>query len=701
MKRKAIVLGGVVALWGLIALVAVPALIKSAYAGESNALLNAILRGQATTSVERYLGLWRTIAQRVTIALVAIGGLVALMYPFRLGAARRLRAIAAALPGAGLGDLLYFAVFVGCIAGTTEALIALVRYLAFHLPTGSVTRLEVLWLSSAAATLVFVVITVCCFLIDRVTRARGAVVGALPFVLVSLTVFSAFERMSIGLHDVAIALLAAGAGVQIARVMADRPEGTRRLVRRAALGMGSALTVLAVVVALARQVNERFAVAALPAAPRTPDVLLIVWDAVRAPSLSAWGYSRETTPELERLAADGILFENAIAPAPWTAASHASFFTGRYPIDLSVGFRSPLDDAEPTLAEVLTANGYATAGFVGNRFYAGRGFGLDRGFLHYDDRVDIHAVTFLYTWWFSEKTIGSAIRILGNGNSPNRRQASTIIDKYLAWRSRHADHPYFAFINLFDAHDPYIPPPGWAQVFADRPVRQRFDGERISYTDQELDDLRTSYDECIHYLDSELGRLLEILRDDGTLDNTLVILTSDHGEEFGEHGNDLTTHGKSLYLPALHVPLVIRYPSLGSGERVQDIVSLRDLPATILDVIGLRTDPTLPGDSFLRRREPGSSTHLVFSMVDRYLEAGRWKDWPGSAGDMHSVFEGSKHFIRDARGREFLFETSTDPWEQKDLRDVPGQEADLERLRHELDVFLASGKRQIAGDSVS
>ena len=223
------------------------------------------------------------------------------------------------------------------------------------------------------------------------------------------------------------------------------------------------------------------------------NVLLIVLDTLRADHLSLYGYERGTTPNLERLAKQGIRFDQARAPAPWTLASHASLFTGRWPHELAVKWMFPLRDEFPTLAEYLGSLGYATAGFVGNRFYCAYDSGLDRGFTHYED-YDLETLSALRTVHMIDRSVKSLVqlgpalgRILPIGasltrqglgllqlSSGQRKDAQVINREFLDWLARRPEprRPFFAFLNYVDTHAPYVMRPGARYPFGTAPATE-------------------------------------------------------------------------------------------------------------------------------------------------------------------------------------------------------------------------------------
>ena len=213
--------------------------------------------------------------------------------------------------------------------------------------------------------------------------------------------------------------------------------------------------------------------------------------------------------------------------------------------------------------------------------------------------------------------------------------------------------PAFAFLNLFDVHDPYTPSAPYDLLFASEEPATRA--------------IETGRSHSPEAMDAELGRLFGVLRDRGALDRTIVIVTSDHGEEFGEDGH--LAHGNDLHFPSLHVPLIIHWPpgSVPAGVNVRDPVSLTDLPRTILDLAGLGRDGVLPGTS-LRPHwggEPFTSATPILSEL--YWVPNQSESYPVARGDLHSLVRGRFQFISGPGGQEQLFDIIADPLGLHDL----------------------------------
>ena len=495
------------------------------------------------------------------------------------------------------------------------------------------------------------------------------------------------------IHPLAALVLSLGIAVQTARVVTAHPRGMRRIVR-------TTLPAMAALVALGglsfngwRRLSESRAVAELPlAAPGAPNVLLIILDTVRALNLSLYGYTRQTSPALERFARRGIVFDRAISAAPWTLPSHASLFTGRWPHELSADWRVPLDATYPTLAEVLAQRGYATAGFVANAYNAGEGSGLARGFTHYED-FKTSVGTILLGSALGRYLTGSSWlrRVVGYYDEIGRKRASEVNAEVLHWITRRnaGGRPFFAFVNYYDAHSPYLPPAPFDTLFDKLriPPNPLLVNDRPTTPSEVLGDV-AAYDESLAALDHALGLLLDELDRRGVLGNTIVIITADHGEEFGEHG--LLEHGNSLYIQALHVPLLVVFPgSVPRGVRISQPVTLRDLPATVLALAGpvaagSGSSPELPGYSLARfwkgrtTTMSGSGADVLVSEVRYARGTPRW--YPVSKGDMASLVDSTQHLIRSGDGATELYAIDSDPGEQRNVANQPVSRTSARRL---------------------
>jgi len=412
----------------------------------------------------------------------------------------------------------------------------------------------------------------------------------------------------IGIGNWALLILSAGLAWQLAGGLVAQPARAFRWVAGLAGGL-SLLTLGTLSIDLALgAISEQQQEAALPrAAEGAPNVLLIVWDTARADHLSAYGHPRPTTPFLEKLAAEGVLWERAVAPSSWTLTTHGSLLTGYWPHEHKGNWTQPVTSPTRTLAEILQQHGYRTAGFVGNLPHAGRHTGLGRGMAHYED-FDLTWDQFLHVSRTGKIVLGSPLLqpLLGHNPFTVRKPGPEITKAFLNWRDQRKDRPYFAFLNYFDAHDPYFPGPPFDKEFGPQNAEEtqlmvEWGGLGMPNarptTPAEREAARRSYEGCLRTLDKQLSELIQALSERGDLDRTLIVLTSDHGEEFGERG--ALRHGYTLYRPSIDVPLVMRLPQrVPAGQRVPEIVSIRDVPRTILDVLAL-PEKDFPGHSLV------------------------------------------------------------------------------------------------------
>lgn len=590
-------------------------------------------------------------------------------------------------PDAGTGprELALLAICFALLTGLVEAAIIVV------FKNGGTPLLlgvgdHVGWMAPAANVPLFLAAAGLVVMVDRVRRIPTRSVGIAVFV--TLWTFAALTSFDL-LHVLAALLLAIGTGMQVARVAARESLDWGSLARRS-------LPVLALVVLVAgafgparRGIAESRAVETLPAAPNDArNVLLVVLDVVRARSLSLYGYDRATTPYLERFATEAILFEKAISTAPWTLPSHGSMFTGRLPQELSVDFRRPLDSTYPTLAERLRDHGYHTAGFVANLAYVSREYGLARGFVHYDDFPVSVGQTLLSSSLWRRIVRNDRLReLVGFHDLLHRKSARQVSEEFLSWLDGREDsRPFFTFLNLFDAHEPYLPRPPFDMRFGSIEERGPFqhgayltNGHWSKRAPKDgsgsaawaLD--RTAYDGAIAYMDRVLEELFSALDQRRLLDRTLVIITSDHGEHHGEHG--LYEHTASLYMPLIHVPLLIRLPEAAhANTRITSAASLADLPATVMDLLALGANHPFPGRSFGRFwRRPGATdgdTALSYHpSPNRHVSRGRWiETFPGA---LSSVTTGRYQYIEVDGGTDELYDLERDPGQ---LRNLAGEE---------------------------
>lgn len=378
-------------------------------------------------------------------------------------------------------------------------------------------------------------------------------------------------------------------------------------------------------------------------APRPQGVILVVVDTLRADRLDAYGHRRPTAPAVARMAREGALFRNVMSQATWTKVSVPSMLTSLYPLTNGVrDFPDRLPNSATTLAEVYRKAGYATVGYTSAPF-VGSLTNLHQG---YDELYE---------------------RPFGDVSSKTSR---TITNHFLPWLREHRDEPFFAFLHYFDPHAPYEPDPpydrlwtggvSWEEHERQREALQPFIREpdrvqggvatpaefqaakidRRAFVAREI----AAYDGSIRQMDTELERLLERLAELGLDRRTLIVLTSDHGEEFQEHG--LSGHGHTLYDELARVPLVVRYPGVvAAGTRVEEPLALLDLMPTMLELSGLELPEGMQGKSALPLLGKGDGTtgdrgRPIF--IDRPHAVHFASPYPGDTGAYAVIHEGWK-----------------------------------------------------------
>ncbi len=317
------------------------------------------------------------------------------------------------------------------------------------------------------------------------------------------------------------------------------------------------------------------------------NVVWIVIDALRADHMSCYGYEKETSPFLDQLAEGGFLFERALSQESYTLASAASYFTSNYPPATGVLYDRPqldaLDWRFATVAEVLKDAGYATAAFVFNPHLQAR-FNFAQGFDRYDDTHP----------WYREK----------DPTPPYERweTGEKMLGKLRPYLDDQAQRPVFLYLHYRDVHGPYVPPPPYHETFLPEGYEPQVDilehrGRELNWSLEHRDLYVSQYDGEILYTDVAIRNAFDLLAQHGIdLENTVVVVTSDHGEEFLEkHPQDPGgwSHGRTLFLEQLHVPLILHVPEVGAPRRVDTFVELVDIGPTVLDAVGLPLRPEL------------------------------------------------------------------------------------------------------------
>jgi len=337
-----------------------------------------------------------------------------------------------------------------------------------------------------------------------------------------------------------------------------------------------------------------------PALRNRPNIVLIVMDTTRADHLSVYGYHRNTTPNLKAFAEHAVRYSRAVATSPWTLPSHASMLTGLMPSEHNADVEildanglkrafHPLADAYTTLAEALRDNGYDTAAVVSNTILLTRQYGLDQGFLYYDDRQRATLGTASPTALSPATWLCKTYQSFTGGLACKFRSADQINEAVIDWLDHGVQTPFFLFVNYMEAHQPYEPYPEFdPQLDGGGPTPGATDNLTSTAPRPGLseyqDDLR-AYDVSIAYMDAHIGRLFEELNKRGLYDNAMIIVTADHGEGFGDHGQ--AGHAYTLYEEETRAPLLIRYPAAAASGTRHDPISLASLPSMVLEEAGI------------------------------------------------------------------------------------------------------------------
>jgi arylsulfatase A-like enzyme len=387
---------------------------------------------------------------------------------------------------------------------------------------------------------------------------------------------------------------------------------------------------------------------------RPPSIVLIVVDTLRADHLGVYGYERPTSPNIDAWAQTGRVYLNAMATSPWTLPSMASLLTGQLPSRHRAGRVPLVDGRKPgfvkspkelrtmvpdvaTLAERVSPLGYRAGAFVTNSFLA-EGFGVARGFDHYDQK---------------------------NARARSARPANETVDRALAWVDEQGEAPLLIMVHLFDPHLGYDAPPPFRGRFTGPHEGGRyalpFLGEKglsfglVSLEERDRDFVRAAYDEEIAWVDGQVERLRAGLAARGVLDDAIVLLTSDHGEELFEHGG--FEHGHATWQPVIHVPLILWGPGVRAG-RAEPMVSLVDVFPTLLEAIGEAADPELPGQSLW----PNATTEAPITDRTIFAEANVY------GPRQRSIIDWPDKLIRIVEADiTLLYDLAEDPGEQHDL----------------------------------
>jgi arylsulfatase A-like enzyme len=408
--------------------------------------------------------------------------------------------------------------------------------------------------------------------------------------------------------------------------------------------LGAALAALALAL-----IGAGLWLALRPRAPRRPNVVLITIESLRTDHVGCYGGARPTTPELDALAQEGVVYERAHAVTSWTLASHASLFTGLYPsAHRAERPLSRLDEKHRTLAEILAAAGYQCGGVVSGP-YLRRPHGLHQGFAFWDERP-------------------SSLDMAQSHDDVTNPEMLAGVERFL--ERLDPDRPFFLFAYFWDPHFDYLPPAPYDRQFVgadDEPVDVRdYEAEepvRADIRPAQLDYVRAQYDGEIRWTDEHLGRLLASLRARGLWDDTLIAVTADHGEEFFEHGHK--GHKHNVYQESVHVPLVVKYPGAGPRGRDGRLASLVDVLPTVLEVTSVADPLARAGRSLLAQ---ASERPVFLELLETWYIHRPGEPETREELAWFAVLSGQQKLLFVPREQRLeLYDLASDPRETRDL----------------------------------
>lgn len=433
-----------------------------------------------------------------------------------------------------------------------------------------------------------------------------------------------------------------------------------------------------------------------------PNIVMIILDTTRASHLSCYGYKRNTSPHIDDLAREGILFKNAISPSPWTLPSHVSILTGQYPCQhrmtedhisdgKNIYAMSAGHEFNNFLPGILKKENYQTVGFSNNPWISAN-FGFDRGF---DSFFEIWRTT--YNQSFLKKALKMVKRALPQRFHPiindirsrlswffsydsGAKNTIAVMKKWFS-KNYQKDIPLFVFFNFMEPHLPYTPPPPFNKLFIEdklskkniRKINQdhlKLVANEVEMDSEDFEILKSLYDGEIAYLDTKLQNIFDLFRNMGLFDETIWIITSDHGENIGEH--NLMGHQFCLYDTLIRVPLILRYPEIFPKGKTEDrYVQSLNIYFTLLDILGIHIrDLDVHERSLLNqnKNEQIVSEHEVPKIALKALK-NRFPDFQTRdlEQELKCIYLNEMKYIWKSKGKDELYDLIKDPEERNNL----------------------------------
>ena len=587
-----------------------------------------------------------------------------------------------------LKDLLRVCSWFGLICGIGEGIgflsLQRIGWLDFRLIQLVWVREEILWIAPLSDLFLFCFIGLMLQLLGSLwSRLRSPQI--IFCVCIFLTVFDWEAVLAAGrLRHRALLPLAIGITLAINRQIRKMNVGLG-IIQRASLRLAWGIPVLLLLVIQSTlSFKEARAEASIVSTGNNlPNIVLIIVDALRADHMSVYGYHRETTPNLSRIASHGALFENAVAPSSWSLPSHTSLFTGRYPHEHGAERMTDYYDGRyKTLADYLRMHGYRTGAFSANKVFFSQSVGLGRGFIHFEDYFNSPLDMWSRTLYGREVWgLAQAFPSHFEGDA-DRKWSPDVVRSVLKWIDNRPGVPFFAALNLFDVHTAYRPPEPYRSKFVGvSHASAKAEREVQSSTALAHEDDIAAYDGAISYVDEHIDDLLLELQRRGRAENTVVIITADHGESLGEHG--VYDHGYELYWELLHVPLIIMWPNhIPEGIRVDKPVTTADLPATVVSLLAIDNDHPFPGGTLSAYWEQ----HILNTSI--FFPAADLKEFQ----KVRSIVGYGWQYIQKDQKTE-VFDLKSDPGELHNLANTAEGQSVAKDLKAELARLDANPRR--------
>ncbi len=586
-------------------------------------------------------------------------------------------------------NFLRSAAWIGLIAGLVEAVAFVI---SIHLGRPLTVWYEIVWISPLVYLIGYSLVGLVFVLLQRyLPRVPVFLLGVMVMIFVTI-----FDWVGLVLtnrvHILALLILALGLTTVIIRFYNRYQLSFLRLCRKSLPILLVLEVLLFIGVEGGMWLDEQVGLSRLPDPPAgAPNILVIVVDTLRSDHLSTYGYERPTSPFIDQVAAEGVLFENAYAASSYSFPSHASLFTGLALHDHQAEWnnkRALFNLAAPVFPELLLSQGYRTGAFSANTFWVTRKEGFGRGFLHFEDYFTTFIDYPLHTGLGQgfEKFIFGHLK---EQKIPVHRLASEINQRALKWIDQLPNKPFFVFLNYIDVHDPYLPPQPYRSMFSTQAkpgglLNQYAGREFIDLTPEQLQGEIDAYDGSIRYVDDQISNLLKELESRGLADNLLVVILSDHGEAFGEHGVYL--HGNSLYREELHVPLIFYWPGhLSGGVRLNQPVSIDSMGSTILDMIGSSSLSEFPGPSLVSLWQ-GNADTTTYPMPLAEIYAKSWFN-PRSivkTNSLSTLLNDQWQYIQASILPEELYNFTNDKMEIQNQANNPANEDVMTHFRTEM-----------------